>query len=90
MVRKKSICDVALQLRRYGAPVSALHSSVFARLASGAFYKTIVPAIFCEIIFFDDSIKFVSGEPRIGSGAGSGVPVIFKHWKTLDSGFRQE
>jgi len=32
--------------------VSALHSSVFARLASGAFYETIVPEIFYEIILF--------------------------------------
>jgi hypothetical protein len=31
-------------------PVSALHSSVFARLASGAFYETIVFATFYEII----------------------------------------
>ena len=30
--------------------VSALHSSVFARLASGAFYETIVPMTFYEII----------------------------------------
>jgi hypothetical protein len=30
--------------------VSALHSSVFARLASGAFYETIVPVTFYEII----------------------------------------
>jgi hypothetical protein len=29
---------------------SALHSSVFARLASGAFYKTIVLATFYETI----------------------------------------
>jgi len=31
-------------------PGSALHSSVFARLASGAFYETIVPVTFYEII----------------------------------------
>jgi hypothetical protein len=30
--------------------VSALHSSVFARLASGAFYETIVTVTFYEII----------------------------------------
>jgi hypothetical protein len=30
--------------------VSALHSSVFARLASGAFYKTIVFLTFYEIV----------------------------------------
>jgi len=30
--------------------VSALHSSVFARLASGAFYETIVLVTFYEII----------------------------------------
>jgi hypothetical protein len=27
-------------------PISALHSSVFARLSSGAFYETIVPVTF--------------------------------------------
>jgi len=31
-------------------PLSALHSSVFARLASGAFYETIVLQTFYEII----------------------------------------
>jgi len=31
--RKKSICRVALQLRRCGAPVGAPHYSVFTRLA---------------------------------------------------------
>jgi len=35
-------------------PVSALHSSVFARLASGAFYETIVFATFYEIIFIGE------------------------------------
>jgi len=29
---------------------SVLHSSVFARLASGAFYETLVPTTFYEII----------------------------------------
>ncbi|MCX5912537.1 MAG: hypothetical protein NTV04_11450, partial [Deltaproteobacteria bacterium] len=41
--------------------VSALHSSVFARLASGAFYETIVLVTFCEIIKFHFSMKF--GKP---------------------------
>jgi len=44
-------------VNRCGAPVSALHSSVFARLASGAFYETIVPVTFYEIINADDLIK---------------------------------
>jgi hypothetical protein len=35
--------------------VSALHSSVFARLASGAFYETIVLVTFYEIFNFEDS-----------------------------------
>jgi hypothetical protein len=39
--RKKSICGVALHLRRCSVPVSTLHSSGFARLASGAFYEII-------------------------------------------------
>jgi hypothetical protein len=33
-------------MNRCRAPVSALHSPVFARLASGAFYETIVYGIF--------------------------------------------
>jgi predicted nucleic acid-binding protein len=37
--------------------VSGLHSSVFARLASGSFYKSIVPMTFYEII----NIDFIDG-----------------------------
>jgi hypothetical protein len=37
--------------------VSALHSSVFVRLASGAFYETIVPVTFYEIMNFYPSGK---------------------------------
>jgi hypothetical protein len=37
--------------------VSALHSSVFARLASGAFYKTIVLVTFSEILNRDGLVK---------------------------------
>jgi hypothetical protein len=36
---------------------SAPHSSVFARLASGAFYETIVPVTFYEIIKIDKFVK---------------------------------
>jgi hypothetical protein len=43
--RKKSICGVAL----HAAPKGP-HSSVFSRLASEAFYETIVLATFYEII----------------------------------------
>jgi hypothetical protein len=44
---------------------SALHSSVFARLASGAFYKTIVLATFYEIIKIDGFAEIRhSGEKR--------------------------
>jgi hypothetical protein len=39
-----------LQLRGCSVPVSTLRSSVFARLASGAFYETTVPATLYEII----------------------------------------
>jgi hypothetical protein len=35
----------------FATHVSVPHSSVFARLASGAFYETIVPLTFCEIFF---------------------------------------
>jgi hypothetical protein len=37
-------------VNRCGAPVSAPRSSFYVRLASGAFYKTIGPSIFYEII----------------------------------------
>jgi len=37
--------------------VSALHSSVFARLASGAFYETIVLLTFYEIITLKRKIR---------------------------------
>jgi len=37
--------------------VSALHSSVFARLASGSFYETIVPVTIYETIKFN-SVEF--------------------------------
>ena len=57
MVRKKSICGVALQLRRCGALGSAPLSSVFARLASGAFNETIVPVTFYEFIRFIKGLK---------------------------------
>jgi hypothetical protein len=50
--RKKPSCGVALQLRRCGAPVSAPHPSVFARLASGAFHETLVLVPFYEITKF--------------------------------------
>jgi hypothetical protein len=41
---------IALQLRRCSVRVSTLHSSVFARLASGAFYETMVLLIFYDSI----------------------------------------
>jgi hypothetical protein len=37
-------------VNRCGAPISAPHFSVFARLAAGAFYETIVSVTFYEII----------------------------------------
>jgi len=37
--------------------VSALPSSVFVRLASGAFYKTIILMTFCEIIKWDNPLS---------------------------------
>jgi hypothetical protein len=45
--------SAALHLRRCGVPVSTPHSSVFARLASGAFYETIVLLTFYEIDFLN-------------------------------------
>jgi len=51
----KSPTAASIQPRRWGASVEAIHESlslfsVFARLASGAFYKTIISVPFCEII----------------------------------------
>jgi hypothetical protein len=43
----------ALQLRRCSVRVSTLHSSVFARLASGAFYETIVLLTFTRLSTLD-------------------------------------
>jgi len=48
---------IVLQLRRCSATVSAPHSSIFARLASGAFYETIVTVNFFEIMKVDDLVK---------------------------------
>jgi hypothetical protein len=50
MARKKSICGVALHLRRCSVPASTLPSSGFERLAYGAFYFAIPILTFCEII----------------------------------------
>jgi len=38
--------------------VSALHSSVLVRLASGAFYETIFPVTFCENVNIEIQNKF--------------------------------
>jgi hypothetical protein len=56
--------------------VSAHHSSVLARLASGAFYETIVLATFYEIIKVDGFVKspkmlFFPTRPGFRSRAGS-------------------
>ncbi|RPJ41561.1 MAG: hypothetical protein EHM27_05710 [Deltaproteobacteria bacterium] len=58
--RKNSSCGVALQLRRCSVPVRTLHSSVFARLASGAFYETSGWMTFCEVTKFIDHYKWRS------------------------------
>jgi hypothetical protein len=47
---KKSICSVALQLRRCSLFVRTLHSSDFARFASGAFYETIAPLASASVL----------------------------------------
>jgi len=52
---RKSTGKISNRVNRCGAPESAPQPSVFARLASGAFYETIVP------VSFYDSIK--SEEP---------------------------
>jgi hypothetical protein len=65
--------------------VSALHSSVFARLASGAFYKTIVMVTFCEILNFDGFVKSRNSiEFVIPAKAG-----IQLFQDVLDPGFRR-
>jgi hypothetical protein len=49
--------------------VSALHSSVFARLASESFYETIIPVTFYEIIKTDGFVK--KSPAKTGPGAKS-------------------
>ena len=56
--------------------------SVFARLASGAFYETIVPVTFYEIIKLDGLVKVVTP-------VETGVQRIYNYLKRLDSGFRR-
>jgi hypothetical protein len=51
-------------------PVSAPHSSVFARLASGAFYETIVLKTFGEIIIFDRTLFLIFSPSAADSGRG--------------------
>jgi hypothetical protein len=62
--RKKSISPalsgIALQLRRCSVRGCTLHSSVFARLASGAFYETIVLLTFYDFIISHVTIIFAS------------------------------
>jgi hypothetical protein len=49
--------------------VSALHSSVFARLASESFYETIVPVTFYENINFGNSLEFWKNHVTASVGA---------------------
>jgi hypothetical protein len=50
LLKKNALRGKSNRVNRCGAPVSAPLSSVFARLASGVFYKTIVPLTSYEII----------------------------------------
>jgi hypothetical protein len=59
-------------VNRCGALVSAPHSSVFARLASGSFYETIVWVTFYEIINDDGFIK--SPSAPFGAGLRFNIP----------------
>jgi len=49
---------IALHLRRCGVPIRTPHSSVFARLASGAFYETIFLRLFTRASNFIEKCKF--------------------------------
>jgi hypothetical protein len=69
-LRKKSICGIALQLLRCGARVSAPHSSVFARLASGAFCEVILSPTFYEIIKYPTLRKTIPGKKHHSRIAG--------------------
>jgi hypothetical protein len=51
---------ISNRVNRCGAPVSAPHSSVFARLASGAFYEAIGPLTFYEIINYSWGVNCFS------------------------------
>jgi hypothetical protein len=70
-------------------PLSALHSSVFARLASGAFYETIVPPTFYEMIIIDGFVKSrgTLRVPDIGREASRSYNRN-QRVKSTDSGFR--
>jgi hypothetical protein len=48
-----SFWDLSHRVNRCSVPGSTLHSSGFARLASGAFYETIILMTFYEIIMSD-------------------------------------
>jgi hypothetical protein len=63
--------------------VSALHSSVFTRLASGAFYETIVLVTFCEIINFGWNGKFTAGGSFSPLPFSSNRTRIFSHLTIL-------
>ena len=65
--------------------VSALHSSVFARLASGAFYETIVLATFYEIIN-RGSCKTLESSRKSSFRASEARPGIQDFQAILDSG----
>jgi hypothetical protein len=54
----KSPQKISNGVNRCSVLVRTLHSSVFARLASGAFYETIIWVPFSEIINFHFSMNF--------------------------------
>jgi hypothetical protein len=60
-------------VNRCGAPVSAPHSSVFARLASGAFYETIVTlTLFFSAISARSAVRLDKKSPKVLSCQGEG------------------
>jgi hypothetical protein len=68
------------------------YSLNYARLASGAFYETIVPVTFYEIIFLDGSVKsliFVFPPFRRKPESSPARSGIKKHKIILDSGFHR-
>ena len=75
MVSKKTICCVALQLRRCGAHRTAVHPQYLraqSHIGGRAFYETVVALTYYDIIEFDggqkrleDAVSFGAAQPKV-------------------------